>query len=281
MPNVTDCYETAEKDSENKLLLVLMNLWCYGMLLLWTLFGILVFPVMFSLCLLVLRWPTDKLMRWFIWLYGRGWLVLMSPFVRFRREQMGLLEVGKPYLFVVNHLSFFDTYCMALLPIYDISFAVRSWPFRMFWYSGFMRVARYLDVEGGGWEKTLSNCQGIFAAGGTVLFFPEGHRSRDGQLQRFYSGGFKAAIRTGVPLVPLCIDGTDRLLPPGRKSLRPCQVRLRVLEPIDTGAFSEEDGHLRLRKLTKSRMAEALREMRGEKTLADGGANETESTVRS
>ena len=203
-------------------------------------------------------------MRWFIWLYGRGWLLLMSPFVRFRREHMEQIESGKPYLFVVNHSSFFDTYCMALLPVYDVTFALRSWPFQMFWYSGFMRLARYLDVEGSSWEKTLSNCQCVFSAGGTVLFFPEGHRSRDGQLQRFYSGAFKAAISTGVSLVPLCIDGTDHLLPPGRRLLRPCHVRLRALEPIDTCDFVDKDGHLRLRKLVKGRMAAVLEEMRSE-----------------
>ena len=125
-----------------------------------------------------------------------------------------------------------------------------------------MSLARYLDVEGSCWEETLSNCRRVFSSGGTVLFFPEGHRSRDGQLQRFYSGGFKAAINSGVPLIPLCVNGTDRLLPPGRKLLRPCQVSLRALESIDTSEFTEANGHIRLRKLVKGRMAKALEEMR-------------------
>ena len=245
-------------------MLVLMNLWCYSLLLLWTLLGILTFPVTFILCLLLLRWPADRVMRWFVWLYGRGWLLLMSPFVRFHREQMEQVEPGKPYLFVINHFSFFDTFCMALLPVHDVTLAVRSWPFQILWYRGFMRLARYLDVEGCSWEETLDSCQSVFAAGGTVLFFPEGHRSRDGQLQRFYSGAFKAAISTGVTLVPLCIDGTDQLLPPGRKLLRPCHVRLRVLKPIDPGDFVGKDGHIQLRKLVKGRMAAALEDMRSE-----------------
>ncbi|MDT8443961.1 MAG: 1-acyl-sn-glycerol-3-phosphate acyltransferase [Desulfuromonadales bacterium] len=243
-------------------MLVLMNLWCYGLLLLWTLFGILVFPFAFAVGWLFLRWSTDRVMRWFIWIYGRGWMLLMNPFVRFRRQQMELIETGKPYLLVVNHLSFFDTYCMAMLPVYDITFAVRSWPFRMFWYSGFMRLARYLDVEGSCWDEILNSSNSAFAAGGTVLFFPEGHRSRDGQLQRFYSGGFKVAIAAGVPLVPLCIDGTNRLLPPGRKWLHPCQISLRALAPINTADFKGQNGHTQLRKLVKQRMVIALEEMR-------------------
>lgn len=243
-----------------------MNLWCYGMMFLWTLLGILIFPFAFGICLLFLRWSADRVVRLFIWVYGRGWILLMSPFVRFSREQMELMEPGKPYLLVVNHLSFFDTYCMALLPVYDITFAVRSWPFRMFWYSGFMRLARYLDVEGSSWDEILSNSKSAFIAGGTVLFFPEGHRSRDGNLQRFYSGGFKVAISAGVPVLPLCIDGTDRLLPPGRKWLYPSRIKLRVLAPIESTVFGGEDGHITLRKLVKERMTTALGEMRKETT---------------
>ncbi len=241
---------------------ILMNLWVYPALILWTVGGILVFPFLFSAGLVFLRQPADRLARWFIWVYGRGWLLLMSPFVRFRREEMDRIPSDRPCVFVVNHFSFFDTYCMALLPQYDIVFAVRSWPFRLFWYSAFMRLARYLDVEGSSWEETLSNSRSAFAAGGTVLFFPEGHRSRTGSLQRFYSGGFKVAIEAGVELVPLCIDGTDKLLPPGRRFFYPCAVTLRALQPIVTTDYADEDGHIRLRKLVKERMAAELVTMR-------------------
>ncbi len=245
----------------------LMNLWVYPALLLWTLIGILLFPFMFSVGLVFLRQPADRLARWFIWIYGRGWLVLMSPFVRFRREGMERISRGRPCVFVVNHFSFFDTYCMALLPQYDIVFAVRSWPFRLFWYSAFMRLARYLDVEGSSWQETLSNSRSVFAGGGTVLFFPEGHRSRTGEIQRFYSGGFKVAIDARVELIPLCIDGTDRLMPPGRKLFHPCTVTLRALEPVATDEFRDENGHIRLRKQVKELMNTELAAMRAGRTI--------------
>ncbi len=175
MPSMTDSRaETAILSLPALIWVVLMNLWCYSLLFLWTLIGVAIFPVAFTVCLITLRWSADKVVRWFIWVYGRGWMLLMSPFVRFRRQQLEVVEPGKPYLLVVNHLSFFDTYCMALLPAYDITFAVRSWPFKMFWYSGFMRLARYLDVEGNSWEETLSNSNSAFASGGTVLFFQKG-----------------------------------------------------------------------------------------------------------
>ncbi len=245
-------------------LTIVMNLWCYPLMVVWTCIGIVLFPVAYVVGCFGLQMPADRTMRWIIWLYGRGWLLLMSPFVRFRRENMTHLSRGKPCLFVVNHLSFFDTYCMALLPVYDITFAVRSWPFRMFWYRQFMLLARYLDVESNSWDQVSCDSQKAFKQGGAVLFFPEGHRSRDGRLQRFYSGGFKVAIDAGVPVIPLCIQGTDQLLPPGRKGLRPCRVTLRALDAVDSRSFSGDSGHVQLRKLVKQRMAEALEEMRAD-----------------
>jgi 1-acyl-sn-glycerol-3-phosphate acyltransferase len=242
----------------------LMNLWAYPLLLIWTLLSIVLFPVTFVLGKLFLQWSTDRLMRWFIWIYGRVWLFYMSPFVRFEYQNMGQLERDKPYLLVVNHFSFFDTFCMALLPIYNIAFAVRSWPFKMPWYRSFMQMARYLDVESGSWEETLASSKETFANGGCVLFFPEGHRSRDGYLQRFHSGGFQVAIAAGVPIVPLCIDGTNQLLPAGRKLMHPCRVRLKSLPAIDTSDFSGIDGHIRLRKQVKEQMTKTLTAMKME-----------------
>ncbi|MCK4502781.1 MAG: 1-acyl-sn-glycerol-3-phosphate acyltransferase, partial [Desulfuromonadales bacterium] len=176
-----------------------MNLWAYPLVVLWTLACVILFPLGLAVGRFVLRWPDDRYTRWAIWAYGRGWLLFMRPFVRFDRQQTELLDVSKPYLFVINHLSFFDTFCMALLPIYNIAFAVRSWPFRMVWYRKFMHLARYLDVESGSWDDNLASSKETFVAAGSVLFYPEGHRSRDGNLQRFYSGGFKVAVAAGVP----------------------------------------------------------------------------------
>ena len=245
----------------------LMNLWAYPLLFLWTaVSSLILFPIAFAVGKLLNRWSTERLVRWFIWIYGRVWLFYMSPFVRFERQNMTTLEVEKPYLFVVNHFSFFDTFCMALLPIHNIAFAVRSWPFKMVWYRTFMRLAHYLDVEGGSWEQTLSSSRETFANNGCVLFFPEGHRRRDGYLQRFHSGGFKVAIAAGVPVVPLCIDGTQQLLPPGRKMMHPCRIKLRALAPIDTTDFSEVDGHIRLRRQVKEQMVAALAAMWGEES---------------
>ena len=95
-------------------------------------------------------------MRLFVWFYGRAWVTVMSPFVRFKRIDLKKNTSEPPYVMVINHLSFFDFYCMGLLPVSDVAAAVRSWPFKMPWYAPFMKLARYLDVEALGPDGSLS-----------------------------------------------------------------------------------------------------------------------------
>lgn len=199
--------------------------------------------------------------RWFIWFYGRGWLVLVWPFLRLTREGFSPGVGAAPCVLVVNHLSFFDTFFMGALPFYDVTFAVRSWPFKMLWFTPFMRLAGYLDVEGAGGEETLEACRRILGLGGRVLFFPEGHRSRDGRLQRFHTGAFRIAAEAGVPVVPLCLTGTGRFLPPGRWWVAPSRVRLRALAPVLAGEFAGPLPHRKLRDRVREQMARTLVEM--------------------
>jgi 1-acyl-sn-glycerol-3-phosphate acyltransferase len=237
---------------------LLMNLTVYPAMVVWTLACIAAFPVSFPAVLAATRWPSDEATRFLIWVYGRGWLVLVSPFVRFRRE--GFAEgVGQPpCILVVNHLSFFDTFFMGALPYHDVTFAVRSWPFKMLWFTLFMRLARYLDVEAMSSEETFGTAKTALGRGCSILFFPEGHRSRDGRLHRFHTGAFRLATQTGVPVVPLVLTGTDRLLPAGRWWLTPARVCLRALPPWDSKAFTGPLAHRKLRDAVWAQIDSAL-----------------------
>jgi 1-acyl-sn-glycerol-3-phosphate acyltransferase len=239
-----------------------MNIVEYPAMIALTLAGIIFFPFGFALWKVLTGWEGDRIMRHFVWIYGWGWLCIMSPFVRFRREGFTDNRIDLPCIVVINHLSFFDTYCMALLPFSNIAFTIRSWPFKMPWYAPFMRLAGYLDLEAIGWDGAFEGGSRILSKGAALLFFPEGHRSRDGQIQRFYSGPFKLAVETGIHIVPLCITGTDKLLPPGRWWLFPSRVRLRTLAPVSPKEFTGETAHADLRKHVKNLMTENLKEMR-------------------
>jgi 1-acyl-sn-glycerol-3-phosphate acyltransferase len=264
-----DYAEKADKNSESQvktgtgafLYALVMNLSIYPLLILLTIGGILLFPVLFVLVKILTRWENGRVMRLFIWWYGRGWIGINSPFVRFSREGFEKGKIPQPCILVSNHMSFFDIYCLALLPQSDATVAVRSWPFKMFWFAPFMHLAEYPNLERIGWEGAYRAGKNLFSRNGSLLFFPEGHRSRDGKLQRFFSGPFKLALETGVPVVPVCISGTEVLLPPGRWWMKPARVRLALLPPIDPAGFKGPLAHRELKKYTKRLMNEKLADM--------------------
>jgi 1-acyl-sn-glycerol-3-phosphate acyltransferase len=240
------------------LLALMMNILVYPLLVLQTLVFILCSPAVLPLARAVTGRPLGWLVRYFIRMYGQVWMVVMSPFVRFEKHDLTRDRFPRPCIIALNHLSFFDIFCMGALPFSNGAFAIRSWPFRMLWYAPFMRLAEYVDMESLGKDEALGRCRELLSRGVSLMFFPEGHRSRDGRIGRFYSGAFKLAVETNTPVVPLCIAGTDQLLPAGRFVMAPAVVRLQALPAINPADFPGESGHIELRKHVKSVMVEAL-----------------------
>ncbi|MFO7728069.1 MAG: lysophospholipid acyltransferase family protein [Desulfonatronovibrio sp.] len=246
-----------------RLYTLVMNAVVYPLLIFQTLIFILFAPVVLPLARLFSPFSMGYLVRYFIWIYGRVWMALMSLFVRFERIGLTRENFPAPSIIVVNHLSFFDIFCMGALPEFNIAFTVRAWPFRMFWYAPFMRLAGYVNMESLDMEEALAQCRRRLENGVSLVFFPEGHRSRNGKLTRFYSGAFKLAIESGTPVVPVCITGTDQLLPRASFCMAPATVRLKALSVFKPEQYAGESAHVELRKQVKASMAGAIENMRG------------------
>lgn len=238
---------------------LLVNLYGYLVMLVWTLlFTVSAWPLLL-LWKLCSGWPISRVTRLFIWLYGRGWIFLVRPIARLRVTGLHRKDVPVPCIFVANHLSFFDVYCMGALPVSNFSIVVRSWPFKILFYAPFMHLADYINSEQADPEKLAWQCSRILEQGGSILCFPEGHRSRNGRLGRFYSGAFKIAVDNNVPVVPLAMRGTDRLLPAGSWLLKPASMEMHGLGVVHPADFiSHPLPHVAMRKHVKALMVEAL-----------------------
>jgi 1-acyl-sn-glycerol-3-phosphate acyltransferase len=79
---------------------------------------------------------------------------------------------------------------------------------------------------------TLEAARTKIVDGTSVMFFPEGTRSTDGQLLRFKRGAFRMAIDLGLPILPLTVTGTRDVLPANTSDLMPGSARLIIHEPI-------------------------------------------------
>jgi 1-acyl-sn-glycerol-3-phosphate acyltransferase len=242
--------------------IILINVTVFPLLILMTIVGIIISPFAFVCFKLFGNLDTVRIIRFFVWVYGRGWLTIIKFFTGLELSGFKKGNIPTPCIIVLNHFSFFDTFYMGVLPFSNVCFAIRSWPFKMAWYRPFMKLAQYLDVEKLSWDETFNASKNVLKNGGVLLLFPEAHRSRDGRIGRFYSGAFKISIETNYPIVPLCISGTDELLPPGRWYLKPANVKLKALAPVYPDGFRGENGHIEMRKYVKSLISDELDRMR-------------------
>lgn len=242
-----------------------MNFWVYPLLVLWTLMGSLIALPALWICRMATGRLVVKIMRWFVWIYGRGCMLIFRPFISLQCCDLNHEQMPNPGIIVVNHLSFFDTYLLSLLPVFDINICLRSWPFRMFWYSFFMRTADYLNMEDSSWEEIVAAAEKVKQKEHYMIIFPEGHRSRTGKLRRFYSGAFKLATELNLPVLPLCVTGTYELQPPGRWWMKPAQIKLKLLSPVFPDVYSGERAHVDMRKDVHQQMADAIERMENDR----------------
>jgi 1-acyl-sn-glycerol-3-phosphate acyltransferase len=83
--------------------------------------------------------------------------------------------------------------------------------------------------------QLLREAGGRVRAGSLLIVFPEGTRSADGSVGEFKAGAFFIAQRSGMPVVPVYIDGGNKALPKGSLRMRPTELFVRVMSPLTVG----------------------------------------------
>ncbi len=233
----------------------LWNIYFWLVFVLFTLTGILILPLIILMDMVFFGRTVASSLRRAIRLYG--WvLVCKVPFT----APVKVVCQGSPLppvsIFVANHNSAIDPYLFGAIPV-ENSF-VTSWPFKIPVYGFFMRIAGYANAENG-WEEVRHQCRKLLASGCSVTIWPEGHRSKDNKLGRFRNGAFSLAIETGYPVVPVCILGSGKILPPGERVMSTGEVKLVVLNPVYPENLEDKGESVRfLRRKVQADIEKAL-----------------------
>jgi len=118
------------------------------------------------------------------------------------------------------------------------------------WY---LRMAGYLTVNRGDEEskaEMLENALICLKKGSSIMIFPEGTRSLNGEIGFYKRGAFLLAIQAGVPILPVLIDGTSEILPKhGLKFGSGYNVHIKVLDPVTPDEFDTDNPDLLAGKL--------------------------------
>lgn len=183
-----------------------------------------VVPVL-SFCMLIgARYPLLAIGKWAM---------------RFSRVVLGLqldvsgaesVDRNRAYIFMPNHLSFLDGPMVFMLIPQAARVILKKEVFRIPVIGLGMKFVEFVPVDrkgGRGGRASIERAARLMKDKGySFLIFPEGTRSRDGQLQKFRRGGFFLALESGAPIVPISIKGTYELMP--RKSFFVRRGRIRV-----------------------------------------------------
>jgi 1-acyl-sn-glycerol-3-phosphate acyltransferase len=105
-------------------------------------------------------------------------------------------------------------------------------------------IAGFVPLERGNREQSLPAIERAARAlreGASFMIYPEGTRSRTGELLPFKKGGFIMAIKAGAPVVPVAIDGARAAMKKGSLIIRPVTVRLRFGPPVETAGMTMQD----------------------------------------
>jgi 1-acyl-sn-glycerol-3-phosphate acyltransferase len=123
-----------------------------------------------------------------------------------------------PYLLMANHQSALDiAVLLAAMPV-SFKFIAKRELFLIPFFGWAIRKAGYISIDRDNPREALKAIEEAakkMSEGTTVLIFPEGTRSRDGNLQPFMKGAFSLATRAAVPILPLAIKGSYALQPTG------------------------------------------------------------------
>jgi len=193
---------------------------------------------------------------------GRGWSRGMLLVTGARVTYRGLehLEGTGPCIYVSNHQSNIDIWALIhILPL-STRFVAKESLFRLPVLGWAMAAAGFVPIDRGNRNKALQSLGRAAQAirdGRSLVLFPEGTRSRSGELAPFKKGPFHLAMQAGVPLVPVVIKGSGRVLPPHSIHLKPGPVEVRILAPIDIRPFLPNN-HSALRNEVHARIAAEL-----------------------
>jgi 1-acyl-sn-glycerol-3-phosphate acyltransferase len=196
-------------------------------------------------------------------LWAKGVLWVCGITLRVHGQER--IDATKAHLFMANHQSNFD------IPILMVAFGL----LQVRWVS--KRAVRKVPIIGLCMQRThqvlvdresptqavavIRQVKTLLDAGISVIFFPEGTRTRDGRLQEFKPGGFVVAVETGVPIVPITVKGSRALWPPGGLDIRPGVVEVIFDEPIQVDThLNRKASRVDLLKRVRAAIAAQLQE---------------------
>ena len=169
---------------------------------------------------------------------------LLVPPLHYTVTGLDNVKSDTQYFFLANHLSNFDVPLFRAIPT-PIRYLAKKELYKIPVFAQALNVAGIVKIDrGAGASSYAAINEGVANAkanGYSLIVFPEGTRSRDGELHPFKKGAFRMAISTGLPVIPVTVNGTWEVWPPGSKLFYRGDANVVIHEPIETAHLGPAD----------------------------------------
>ena len=157
-------------------------------------------------------------------------ILFISVYIKKEKKGMENLDLSSPSIIIANHTSFFDI-VVALSLSHKVILVAKKWVSNAPVMGFVLRYSGHISVEDGS-EKMIEEIQERIDEGYSVLIFPEGTRSPDGELGRFHKGAFFASKALKLDIQPILITGCEFICPKGDFIIKKGKITTHVLERI-------------------------------------------------
>jgi 1-acyl-sn-glycerol-3-phosphate acyltransferase len=189
--------------------------------------------------------------------YARWWAKMQLLVSGVRVKVKGLEHLGKktPSIYMCNHQGNYDIFVLlSCLPV-QFRWIAKKELFAIPILGWAMGAANYISIDRSGKREAFESIEraaGKIKGGISVVIFPEGTRSRDGSIQPFKRGGFTLAIKSGVPIIPITINGSRDVMPRHSMRVRPGEIRITIDRAIETTRHSRRERNVLMEKVKET-----------------------------
>lgn len=181
----------------------------------------------------------------------------LNPYWKVTVSGLENIDRRKKYVVVSNHQSLADIVLMYKTRM-QFKWVAKDSLFKIPILGWNMRLARHIRLQRGDFssiKRVYREAAQWLRNGVSVVFFPEGTRSANQEMGLFQNGAFKLAIKEGVPVLPVKIEGAKDAIPKGSwRFTTKISCFIKVLPPIDTSGFLPRD-FARLRDLSWEKLS--------------------------
>ncbi len=226
---------------KHKAYIFLANVWIFTIFIGWTML-FLPFGLALTFVAKILNLSCGPhLTRLAIHFYGRVTWILLHPVIPLNLHNTIESKKYEPAVYIVNHQSFLDLFLFGALHSARVVFVSKAWPYKkLFFFAPMMLHAQYIDIESNSPDEIEKKCRELIKENVSIAIFPEGKRTRDGQLGRFRVGAFQLAYNLNIPAIPFAIKNSGAVFPVGAKYFTPQMIHVSMLKPILPNNFANE-----------------------------------------